>query len=189
MEFLSLDKKELREFFENKYKRYIEQILDYMIDNFPKEDLKEFPIPDFMFNKTKRYQATKGKLLSVILELFNNPRFITKFHAILSRSEASQHLYYKMIWENRRFDTADIVSRFNIKIKSPKVKSYDADRVYLEDELSLVIRVIRYSYRVDSDIIYIEEDIREILKLLYPIPNDYKLIPRTKIIDTEFTYS
>lgn len=190
MEFLSLDKKELREFFDNKYKRYIDQILDYMIDNFAKEDLKQFSIPDFMFNKTKRYQATKGKLISVILELFDNPKFITKFYETLNKSEVSKHLYYKMIWENRKFDTKDIISKFNIKVKSPKVKNYDSDRFHLEDELSLVIRLIRYSYRgVDSDILYIKRDVRDILKLLYPIPNDYNLIPKTKLIDTGFTYS
>ena len=54
MRFVTLDNKGLRDFFDSKYKRILERILDYVIDNFPKDEIKKCNLPEFMFNKTKR---------------------------------------------------------------------------------------------------------------------------------------
>ena len=190
MRFTTLDKKGLRDFFNNKYKRILERILNYVIDNFPKDEIKKYNLPEFMFNKTKRYQATKRKLLDVTVELFDNYDFIMLFYKVLSKNETYSSIYYNMIWEKSRFNTTDFELKFNLKLKSKNIQNYGYDNFNLDNELSFISRNIRYSYKgVDSDIVYIENDLRDILKFVYPIPIEYNLIPRTKTIDTEFTYN
>ena len=190
MRFTTLDKKELRDFFKNKYKRILERILDYVIDNFPKDEIKKCNLPEFMFNKTKRYQATKRKLLDVTVELFDNHDFIMLFYKVLSKNETYSSIYYNMIWEKSRFNTTDFELKFNLKLKSKNIQNYGYDNFNLDNELSFISRNIRYSYSgVESDIIYIENNLRDVLKFVYPIPIEYNLIPRTKTVDTEFTYN
>jgi hypothetical protein len=95
-----------------------------------------------------------------------------------------------MIWEKSRFNTTDFELKFNLKLKSKNIQNYGYDNFNLDNELSFISRNIRYSYKgVDSDIVYIENDLRDILKFVYPIPIEYNLIPRTKTVDTEFTYN
>jgi hypothetical protein len=160
MRFTTLYKKGLEDFFNNKYKRVLEKILNYVIDNFPKDEIKKYNLPEFIFNKTKRYQATKRKLLDVTIELFDNSDFIMLFYKVLSKNEIHSSIYYNMIWEKSRFNTADFELKFNLKLESKNIRNYGYDNFNLDNELSLISRNIRYSYiGVESDIVYIEKDL------------------------------
>jgi len=188
MNFLYMNKKELKSFFDKKYKSHIEKILDYIIENSQEDELKSLKLPKDIDNKQKRYRFSKIELINLITRLFETPNFLSIFYKYLSKNSASQYIYSKLIWEGRVVDTEEVIDKFDLKLPEIRRESYGYNERVLDDELSLVKRVVRFGYR-ESDYLYIDRDIRDILKFLYPIPNDYNLIPRTKLADTEFSYT
>ncbi|MEA3228670.1 MAG: hypothetical protein U9P38_06345, partial [Campylobacterota bacterium] len=134
------------------------------------------------------YATRKAILVTHLLPIFLDEGKIRTIYNRLIKTKISKSLYENLIWQENAFETEYIQNLFNYKF--PSLESiYGETKKSLDDELSLVVRIKGWDYSRDRDTLSINTNIRKILKLCYPIPNDYHLQKVENLEDTKYSYS
>jgi hypothetical protein len=189
MEFVKIDKDEFRKVSNQLYMRDLEYILQYIVENFSKGNIKALRLPDTIYSKTERKKLTKTFILNLLYKIKESSYFTHYFYKVLAKSSVSKIIYHRLLWVDNSLDTQKISEELNISFKHIEVKSYHYEDYYLENERSLIIRKFAHGYNSSQDILYIEPKLRDLLKLFYPVPNDYILTVVDSPLSTKYHYS
>ncbi len=176
MERLALSKTELRSYISKVYISDYEEILKYT---------REFISPVLLERELKR----KNDYVDLFATLFADTTFLDNFLFKLYANKASQQIYNTLVWEKEVEAVETLNARYHLHL-STAIPPYNEHReVYLKNELALVKQVSAYSYRGSSNNVMIQENIRELLRLVLPLPKDYYIVATEEIKETEFSYN
>ena len=188
MEFLKIEKQELNYLISNATKQDLQTLLEYCLEflnNFQFHYLKED-----INSKTIFYKTTKQGYVDLFMKLFNDDDFIKCLSTKLQQTEKSAEIYRVLIWEESDVIGQEYEYELNLGLKYEDDSDYGSSEYALEDNLSLIQHHLYYSWQgLADDVLFVKSEIRELLKLAYPVPNNYNLsivqIPQ----DTKYTYS
>jgi hypothetical protein len=167
---MQINKNKLKILLEKNTKDELIRLLTFSLDIIDNIDMQ---IPPFV--KNRRFKATtKNHFVNFLLNLFENPIFKTKLYEKLAQNQISRTIYNLLIWETPIINSSDVAETLNLK-KVIKVNNYGIEEHILEGNLALINRDIEFSWRETEDILYIEESIRDLLKLIFPLPDSYYL--------------
>jgi len=138
-----------------------------------------------------KYSIKKRILVEYLVSIFMDKINLKQIYNKLIRTDVSKYVYDKLVWNSEPIDSLDIVKKFKYEFTiKPSSRYYGKENIFLDNELSFVIRSVFYdSNKAKSDKLYMKDEIRKLLKLIYPLPKDYNLIATSSLDDTEFTYS
>ncbi len=184
MEFMKINKNELKILVEDNTKDELTRFLTFTLDIIGNIDIK---IPTFV--RSKRFRATpKYHSVNFLLTLFENPIFKTKLYEKLAQTQISRTIYQILIWETFVINSSDVAEPLGLE-NIKEVKNYGSEEHILEGNLALINRDIQFSWRGTEDILYIEDSIRELLKVIYPLPDGYYLKTIKEVEDSHLTYN
>ena len=191
MKFIEATKVETRAKVMNLTKTEIEEFINFILDIFSEEESKQLLQPMTNLLKNKRYltQIKKMSLVEMLVELFTNHGFVLTFYQHLSKTSLSAYLYGQLVWEKAILKKETIDPKFSDAFEKIELQSYMHESFPLKDECTLIFRQIIINYSGEKDYLFIEPSLRNILKLLLPIPKDYTLHPLTTSPQTDFSYS
>ena len=185
MEFSKLTREEASSFFNRKTIQELRKVLKYIFTRFPKADRDRLA---YFYRGKKSYtHVTKKQAIDILLEVVMTD-YRKLFYELLTENEASKALYNQLIWHKKSIAKKEFCKKYKINFpKLTKRYSYYDIKDYLPNEFSLV--TIELPAFRSSEILYIEEDIRDILRLFFPLPEGYQLIAQKSPKKTDFTYS
>ena len=185
MEFSKITREEANSFFNKKTIQELRKVLKYIFTRFPKKDRDRLAY--FYKGKSNFTHTTKKQAVNILLEVvMTNYREL--FYDMLTQNRASKYLYNQLIWHKNSILAKDFFKKHKVNFPPlPKKYSYYATKDYLPNEFSLITREIP-AFRT-GEIFYIEEDIRDILRLFFPLPEGYQLLAVNSPQKSNFTYS
>ena len=185
MEFLKLTREEANSFFNKKTIQELRKVLRYIFALFPKEDRDRLA---YFYRGKKNYtQATKKQAINIFLEVIMTD-YRELFYSFLAENSTSKKLYNELIWYKHSIVTQEFCKANSLELPHLEKKyRYDKVKENLPKELSLITRELS-AFR-DEDSLYIENDIRDIIRLFYPLPYGYKLLPQKSPEASDFVYS
>jgi len=189
MEFVKVSTHEIKEILNRIYLRDLEHVLNYIIDNFSKEDIVALDLPKTIYDKKKRHLLNKTFMVNLLIKINDSLYFKQRFYDALSKTKVSQYIYAKLIWSGYPLVTQTIIQDFNISLPTIKDETYYHESDYLKDELALVIRSVNYNYVSKKDVLLVQPDMKNLLKLFYPVPDDYKIVAISELSPTKYHYS
>lgn len=142
---------------------------------------------EFIDNKYDIEVSKKQQFVELMANLFSNSEYIYKFYEKLSSTNQSNRLYNKLIWESDYVDTKEAIKLFDLKLqnKSDNISFWGTQEESLVGIYSFIVR--KFSYRFD--ILEINQNIKTILKFVFPIPNDYILNEIKDEPTTKYSYN
>ncbi len=176
MDRIKLKREELKSLISEVYMSDYEEILKYT---------KEFISPKLLEKELKR----KNHYIDLFVILFENPVFLDKFLSKLYTNKESKTIYNTLVWESEAIDVKSFNFSHNLGLSTLTPLYNETREVYLKNELALVRQVTAYSYRGSSNNLMMKDNIKEMLKLVLPIPEDYYLVGLDKVEETDFTYN
>jgi len=185
MEFVKIDKNEFRLLLSKIYLRDLNALIKYIVNHFSKEDIQALGLSD----RKKISKLNKLSIMDLFFKMKESRYFERCFYTALAKSEASRYIYGELIWKAYPLDTQEVRKKTNKYFKEVEDENYYYEEYALEDEFSFVMRKIHYGYSSKHDILYLESEIRELLKLFFPVPNDYNLAVVENLVETTHHYS
>ena len=176
MERLQLSKTELRSYILKMYISDYEEILKYT---------REFISASLLKRELKR----KDQYVNFFVTLFGDATFLDKFLSKLYANEASQKIYNTLVWEKEVEDVKALNARYRLQLSTDTPPYNEHRETYLKNELALVTQSSIYSYRGSSNNVMIKENIRELLRLVLPLPKDYYLVATKELEETALSYN
>ncbi len=134
-------------------------------------------------NKYPGPRKTKLQLIKLLIKLIKDEEYKTNFYKHICETPKSKELYYRLIWKEKSIGLEEAVAEFGLDSKD--MTRVDYNEYKFRAHLSLIYKYSHWN----ENIIYIHERIRPILKLIHPLPDDYKLREAKEIEDTSYTYS
>ncbi|SFV60650.1 hypothetical protein MNB_SV-14-701 [hydrothermal vent metagenome] len=185
MEFSNITRDEAKSFFNKKRVDELRKILKYIFTRFPKED--RIRLTYFLKGKKSYQNATKIQAVNILLEVLMTD-YRELFYNILTQNIASENLYNQLIWHKHSILKKEFYREYQIKFP-PLLRrhSYYEATDYLPNEFSLITRELP-AFRSD-EILYIQDDIKDILRLFFPLPKGYQLLAVKSPLKTDFSYS
>ena len=176
MQKIKLKRAELRSFISEMYMSDYEVILKYT---------KEFINPKILEKELKR----KKHYVELFVILFENPVFLDKFLSKLYTNKSSKTIYDILVWESEAISVDSVNSSYQLGLSTRTPPYNETKEVYLENELALVRQITSYSYRDSSNNLMMKDNIKEMLKLVLPLPKDYYIEGIKEIEETDFSYN
>ena len=170
MNKINLTKKQLTAFFNQHYISTIQAILDFSEITIV-QDLK-----------------LKRDYVNTIVDLFLNEEFIDNLIQKLNENKIVTKLYDYFIWSNNEIDTKGAIEDFGIKLRNINVSYSDTFQEMLVGSSSLVQRTVFHHWRGNRDYLVLDENIRNILRLIYPKPHDYEFLSVETLQHTKYNY-
>jgi hypothetical protein len=185
MDFLIKSREELITFFKKQSVKNMKYILKFVFEYFPEKDRDRLSY--FYRGRVDVSYATKPQCINILVELAR-PAYQQLFYEILTEDLTAKKLYDRLIWYNQPILTQEFIQENRLELPQfKKRRTYDTDRKNLSNRFSFITREVT-SYK-DEDMLYVGYEIREILKLFYPFPKGYKLLPCKSPQPSHFTYS
>jgi len=136
----------------------------------------------------------KTMLVSYFMELLSQVKNLQKISQKLYSTELSRFLYENMVWQGITFQTSDIEERFKTNFQKDNNSYYGVKEIPLTGVLSFINRVVQesggyYYTNKNIDILRIDPNIRALLKVVLPIPDDFDLVAQTETPETMYSYS
>lgn len=178
---------ELKGIVSSLYKKDFILLLDFISDIL--NDLPFLKLPNFVQKKLLINQAKHSDFAELFIILFDNDDFIIKLYKKLSQDEHSKKLYEILIWEQSEYSTDLAISDLKIKLEKYEFEHYASENEQLQESLSLISREIYYNSGHDIDNLYISAELRKLLKLAFPFPDDYNMNIIEKTDKTDYTYT
>jgi hypothetical protein len=179
---------ELRHFFEEKLKETMKSLLEYSLDIIDEKHFKA--LPAFVRSISKRAQAKKVDYVNLMVLLFSSEAYKEALLEKLTSTRRSNLLYDRLIWRQIELDTVEVEGTLDIELESFEARSFGFDEEQLSQELALINRIVSYRYEeIEKDTLYIQEEIRDILKLVYPAPSEYDLLPKANPLKAAYHYT
>jgi hypothetical protein len=185
--FLQLNKDEIKRRIEVFTKKELLELLT-SVEPFL-EDVNN--VPDFVVDKKLRHSVYKKDFEDLFIMILQQSSFKTKWYRYLTKSESSKYLYELLVWEYIEIDSKVYDTKFPYSLPSTEFVNYGYSEVTLEEELHYVTRrtFSTYSAQNNKDKLYIDTKLRNVLQLLFPLPNEYELFSLKEDSDSEFFYS
>ncbi len=134
----------------------------------------------------------KQKLIDEMTKMLLNPDNVHAISNKLLKTELSKALYYRIVWEKQVLDVDDTDEEFGVELEGLK-SDYHSHNKFLSGENGLVLRCKRSSnecrYPYDIDILRINENMIQVLRLLMPMPDDFYLVGVKKLEESRYSYS
>lgn len=136
----------------------------------------------------------KTMLVSYFMEHLSQVKNLQKISQKLYSTELSRFLYENMVWQGITFQTSDIEERFKTNFQKDNNSYYGVKEIPLTGVLSFINRVVQesggyYYTNKNIDILRIDPNIRALLKVVLPIPDDFDLVAQTETPETMYSYS
>ena len=189
MEFYKIKSTQiLREMVVSLYKKDLLLLFKYTTEIL--EDMSYKGVPAILQSKSTINKAKHSDFVQLFIPLFRNDDFIIKLYEKLASTIASSKLYSLLIWEEAEYSTEDAIDEFDLELETYQYRSYGSENIQLDNELAFITRELYYHYAEDVDKLYINHDLRELLKLAYPYPDEYfiKKVDKPSIA-TKLTYN
>jgi len=146
-------------------------------------------LPKFAVEKTARYNVRHHEFVELFTKLFSDDRFKEKLYKKLISNNTSKKLYQELIWNNKQYPTKKAIENFGLKVYDFKFGNFGNGNEKLKDELSLINRDTYKSFKVDVDKLFIEKDLRELLKFSFELPDDYQIKAIKMCEETQYSYT
>ncbi len=188
MKFLSFTQKQLSLLLSDLTKKDFEELLDFSDELITTDIL--MPIPSFVGTKAHRYKATKTMYEGLFFSLLSRNEFRIRFYNKLSMSKKSSLLYKILIWDQNEVDGSVYNETYNLNLYYQNKDNYGTWEYNLDGNLSLITHYTYYNFTgLDDDILFIKPSIKEILRLLFPLPNDFYIQSVEKLVVTKYSYN
>lgn len=174
-----------KSFFKNESMAVID-FMESLLDSNEKEKL-----PATLKTAGGRTAAAAGTLIQFINKKIKDETFREALSAKLTSSEASQYLYYKLIWGDSKVPAELLPKTISLPIVTIPERLYGLYEVPLEGELSLISHFTHPGnyYTKEYSFVQINPKILSLLKFLFPLPVDYELLPIENPEETEHSYN
>ena len=188
MEFLKLDKSELEERLKTSSYKELVEFFNFLYDVFDLSELMNLPAK--LKNKKNHYQITKQNIVNLLVKHLENDDFCKRAYKKLIKTPESKYLYEKLVWERGSILADEVINKFQLEVEPVESRYYGWNEQKLEGDLSLIYHGSNFGYNDDLDeIFYIQESMKNILKLFLPLPEDYYLSPSINEIESEYSYN
>jgi len=182
MRFASLDDNDLRYLLNSFTKIELIKIVDF-IDELVSDSLSS------QFEIVRKHSLKKSVLVNYLKTIFLDTNYIVLIYQKLYGDEVISFIYQNLIWEYDFIDTQEIVDKFNYKFNRVERSFYSSNVFELDDKLALVKRKVSHYYSSEEDKLFLDENMKSLLKLVSPIPKNYELETVEVLEDTQFSYS
>lgn len=182
IKFANLDIESLQQIFGDCTQQELHELIEYVDDVAQKRECLPFDIK-------KKYSVKKQILINYLISVFMSQESILNIYKELSKSEVSEYIYKKLIWESEKLETSEIAEKFNYKFSTDVNSYYGVQTTNLQNELALVVRKKSPHYSDSSDTLSINTKFKTILKLVFPIPKDYELEAVSSLEETKYSYT
>ncbi|MEA3384603.1 MAG: hypothetical protein U9Q20_08050 [Campylobacterota bacterium] len=188
MDFLKpKDKNELTKVVSNLYIKqfqelyhFIEEILDSILI---------MGLPKFVVEKTALYNVRHHEFATLFVLLFSNETFKKKLYEKLTSTKVSKELYKILIWEEKDYITSKAINTISLNVKPYNLGNMGHKREKLENILSFITRLAYKDFRSDVDKLFIENELRGLLKYCFTIPNDFHIQKIESLESCDYEYS
>lgn len=188
MNFLKLDHNHIKQLVNNLTKVDIESFLRYSKEFLTSENfsyLSEFY--NFSMNLS---QIKKHSLVDLLVKLLQDVKFKQYFCEKLISTHDSASIYHLLIWEYHEIEGISYNNKYNLNLKTDFQQPYFSEEYKLTGSLSFINHYIYYSYgTLYDDILFIKREIREVLKLLFPLPRNFFIHTVDKVEPTKYSYT
>jgi len=134
--------------------------------------------------------ARKTDYTNALVDFLGDPNKIKSFVNKLNTTDKSAKLYSHLIWLDEKIDVAVANDLYKLglpEVKLPQYSHYTQEM--LEDEYCLIERKTIDYWNGRNDTLKIDSDVRQILRLFYPKPDDYYMKDVSNIKETKYHYS
>lgn len=193
MEFLQPTKKELEHLFNTFYLNTFYTLYDFIWDTAHEyisfQNTPQLPFGGFEPQKYNLKNMKHAELYKIFVNLFSNQNFIQALYEKLSLTPTAKYLYKTLIWEQEYLSTIEAVRVFGLNAQFFQLRDYERRREHLPEALSLIERVQYKDYRISEDNLTIDKKIKEVLKVAFPVPEDYLISNINTLQNCDFSYS
>ena len=187
MEFLKLDKRELEKILIEPTKNQLLELLNFIYDILTLDEM--MAIPEKLKSKKSRNQIAKYTISDLFIKLLKSEDLRTRVYKKLTQTPISKYLYERLVWEKNRILAYEITEKFKLEFRPIETARYGWNEQNLDDELVLITQGCNFGYGDSSEILYINDDIKSILKIFMALPKDYYLSPSPNQIESEYNYN
>ena len=188
MEFLKLEKQELNYTLSNATKQDLQILLEYCLDFL--NNIQFRYLDEDINSKSVFYKTTKQGFVDLFMKLFNDDDFIKEFANKLMQTEKSSDVYRILIWDEVDLVGMECEEEYSLGLKYQDDSEYGSLEYTLDENLSLINHYIYYSWQgLVDDVLFIKSEVREILKLVFPVPQNYNLSIIEEPYQTKYTYT
>jgi len=188
MEFLKLEKQELNYTLSNATKQDLQTLLEYCLDFL--NNIQFRYLDEDINSKSVFYKTTKQGFVDLFMKLFNDADFIKEFANKLMQTEKSCDIYRILIWDEVDLVGMECEEEYSLGLKYQDDSEYGSLEYTLDENLSLINHYIYYSWQgLVDDVLFIKSEVREILKLVFPVPQNYNLSIIEEPYQTKYTYT
>jgi len=188
MEFLKLEKQELNYTLSNATKQDLQTLLEYCLDFL--NNIQFRYLDEDINSKSVFYKTTKQGFVDLFMKLFNDDDFIKEFANKLMQTEKSCDIYRILIWDEVDLVGMECEEEYSLGLKYQDDSEYGSLEYTLDENLSLINHYIYYSWQgLVDDVLFIKSEVREILKLVFPVPKNFNLSVIENPSNTKYTYT
>jgi len=194
MKFVIVDKEQIRKVCQRATKKELIEFLGFF-DEFVdfRTRYKKYAIK--LQSPSKRVTAAKEHFLNLFSLLLMNHEFKENCFQKLAKTELSKYLYDNLVWQSNFLSTKEFSAKYSYQFTKYKTRWYGDETEKLQnnifaDNVSLINRKVAYRYNeIESDILFVNPAIKELLKLVMPIPQNYYLHVASEMQACEYHYN
>jgi hypothetical protein len=185
MKFLEIEKNFLSKV-NNLTKDELNKIIEFILPILDESMMKD--IPDNMQESKKRKSLKKDNLVHLAFNILKKDDIRKSFFVRMVSNEVSQFVYGTLIWFDNK-QTLEYLEQVDENIVQNILKIKE-DKDHEKSILGLIEYKESYSfYSYKKDYITLSENMVEVLKYLYVLPNTYYLNSVEELEKTQYTYS
>ncbi|MCK5867304.1 MAG: hypothetical protein KAG14_02815 [Mycoplasmataceae bacterium] len=177
MKTLNFGKNEIKELISDADSKTLLRIVKFIKVNLIED-------PSKYDHKMQLQNKKKSIAINFLVNCFKNPKFKEKFYLQLIKNTQLRELYRLLVWEDEYYHIDEIYKE--IGFKKPKVSVYEE-----EEQIELLNRITRFNHdnTIKYDVVALDKGLRQILRMIFPIPDDYDIKGVDNPSSTEFSYN
>ena len=129
--------------------------------------------------------------VEIVLNILLNKKILDDIYAKLIKDTTVKAIYNYLIWVNNKLSTNTAIDEYGFNSDNIKMKEDNSyhNKYNLSGDYEFIDRWIVSTWQGMSDFLELDEDILELLKLIFPKPDDYELQSVAKLNDTQYSYN
>jgi hypothetical protein len=187
-QFVTVNKDELKDLIVRLTIKDMKEILEYCHEFLTEQNFDY--LPDFVLGLFFSYNVKKQQYVDILFKLFQDNKFIQLFHNKLTSTSVSKEVYTLLVWKKVDIVGIELNDMINLGLQYDENMRYQSLEYNLENELSLIVHHAQYSWQgLIEDVVFIKNEIRDLLQLLIPLPDDYNISIVKDPIATKYSYT
>ena len=129
--------------------------------------------------------------VSFVMEILQNKKLVDEIYERLTNDRIVKQIYNHLIWINNKIQTGYALNIYGFDANTINLVENDTyhSKYNLSGDYEFVDRWIVSTWRGDNDFLELDEDLIELLKLIFPKPDDYQLLSVPKLNATQYSYN